>query len=90
MSNKDKIKREALGKLDELVCEAIRFYNDTGILDVLNKITPEDTNIFLPEQYEEIRRNLEHINESLTGLITYCRDRDIDIPKDVFDVDKIG
>lgn len=89
MTEKDNIKAKALGKLDELVREAIRVYNDTGIVDVLKIVTPKDTNIFSPEQYEEIRRNLENINNSLSGLVNYCRDRDIDIPKDVFDVKNI-
>lgn len=89
MTEKDEIKAKALGKIDELVREAIRFYNDTGIVDVLKKVTPKDTNFFSSEQYEEIRRNLENINKSLSGLVIYCRDRDIDIPKDVFDVENI-
>lgn len=46
MTEKDKIKAKALGKIDELVREAIRFYNDTGIVDVLKKVTPKDTNFF--------------------------------------------
>ena len=89
MNNRDKTKSEALGKLDVLVREAIGFYNDTGIPDVLKTITPYDTTYFKPEQFDEIRSNLERINESLQGLVTYCRDRDIDIPKDIIDVNDI-
>ena len=48
MTEKDNIKAKALGKLDELVREAIRVYNDTGIVDVLKIVTPKDTNIFSP------------------------------------------
>lgn len=89
MNNKNRTKREALGKLDELVCAAITFYKDTSMPSALTNITPKDTKYFTPEQYREIRRNLDRINESLAGLVTYCRDRDIGIPKDIFDVDKL-
>ena len=77
ISERTKIKRVALEKLDKLVKEAISVFNDTGDESFLHDIKPPNEKYFTKDEYYEIHSNLSTINESLDGLQSYCRDRDI-------------
>ena len=80
LEKKNAIKQKALKKLDYLVSSVVKYYNDTHFSEVLDTIGPPDSDYFSKEEFMEVKRNLETINESIYGLLGYCRDRGIESP----------
>lgn len=74
MTDKDKLKAEALKKLDQLVIEYLKYYEDTNIN--LEPITISKE-FFTEEEYNEIKNSITQVE---TSLEEYCKSRGIDSP----------
>ncbi|MDO4187045.1 MAG: hypothetical protein Q4D30_11280 [Bacteroidales bacterium] len=75
MDERNKIKRIALEKLDELLKESLMNYEQTGD-EAFLKVAPS-ANYFSDEEYFEIESNITKINFSPDTFKKYCKYRGI-------------
>lgn len=74
MTDKDKLKAEALKKLDKLVKGHLKYYEDTNTnLKPLKDLKE----FFKEEEYKEISNSITQVE---TSLEEYCKSRGIDSP----------
>lgn len=74
MTDKDKLKAEALKKLDKLVKGHLKYYEDTNTnLEPLKDLKE----FFKEEEYKEISNSITQVE---TSLEEYCKSRGIDSP----------